>query len=177
MAVNGLQVLGARITTRLDHLAIDEFHVLDSDFSGPPPTYRLEEIESTVVRVLTGEVVLDTLMRQGIRRAGSHILPASGEEPKVEIDNESSDRFTIIDIFADDRQGLLYVIANAVSEEGLFVHSAKISTKLDQVVDVLYVSDAAGRKILDADILQGIQTRLLADIRRPVDCHQAVSAA
>jgi [protein-PII] uridylyltransferase len=116
-------------------------------------------------------------MRQASRRSGSHVLPTSGEEPKVEIDNESSDRFTIIDIFADDRQGLLYVIANAVSEMGLLVHSAKISTKLDQVVDVLYVSDAAGQKILDADLLQRIQAQLLADIRRPVECHQVVSAA
>lgn len=177
MAVNGLQVLGARITTRLDHLVIDEFHVTDSDFSGPPPAYRLEEIESAVCRVLRGDVSLDMLMRNGSRRSGSRMLPSSGEEPKVEIDNESSDRFTIIDIFADDRQGLLYVIANAVSEMGLSVHSAKISTKLDQVVDVLYVSDAAGQKILDTDLLQEIQARLLADVRRPVECHQAAPAA
>ena len=177
MAVNGLQVLGARITTRLDHLVIDEFHVLDPDFSGPPPAYRLEEIESAVRRVLTGEVVLDTLVRNGSRRSRSHMPLSSGEEPKIEIDNESSDRFTIIDIFADDRQGLLYVIANAVSELGLSVHSAKISTKVDQVVDVLYVSDSAGRKILDAGLLQGIRTRLLTDIRCSVECHHAVSAA
>ena len=173
MAMSGLQVLSARITTRQDHLVIDQFHVIDPDFSGPPPAYRLKEIESTACRVITGEVSLETLMGQGIWRSGFRVLPGSGEEPKVEIDNESSACFTIIDIFADDRQGLLYVIANAVSEMGLSVHSAKISTKLDQVVDVLYVSDAAGQKILDLDFLQGIRTRLLTDIRRSVAWHQA----
>ncbi len=177
MAVSSLQVLGARITTRLDHLVIDEFHVLDVDFSGPPPAHRLEEIESMIHRVLTGEVSLEMLMQQGSRRSGSRILPASGEEPKVEFDNESSNHFTIIDIFADDRQGLLYVIANAISELRLSVHSAKISTKLDQVVDVLYVSDVSGQKVLDADTLHGIRTRLLADIRSSLECQHAASAA
>ncbi len=177
MAMNGLQVLGARITTREDHLVIDQFNVIDPDFSGVPPAYRLEEIESTVCRVLTGEISLEMLMRKEGWHSGFRSLPSSGEEPKVEIDNESSACFTIIDIFADDQQGLLYVIANAVSEMGLSVHSAKISTKLDQVVDVLYVSDSAGQKVVDVDRLQGIRTCLLTDIRQFSARHQSVSAA
>ena len=177
MVVNGLQVLGARITTRSDHVVIDEFHVVDLDFSGSPPAYRLQEIKSMLQMVLMGDKSIDALMDQERRIAGSPVMPTSGEEPKVEIDNESADHFTIIDIFADDRQGLLYVIANTISELGLSVHSAKISTKLDQVVDVLYVSDASGQKVLDTSLLQEIQTRLLDDIRRPAECLHAVPSA
>ena len=178
MAVNGLQVLGARITTRVDHLAIDEFHVVDSHFAGVPPEYRLAELESSIRGVLTGQVSLEALIQSGNRpRFGSRELPAKGEEPKVEIDNESSDHFTIVDVFADDRQGLLYVIANAIAEMGLSVHSAKISTRLDQVVDVFYISDAMGKKVFDTDVLRDMRMRLLADIRRPMEYHIAEPAA
>jgi [protein-PII] uridylyltransferase len=67
----------------------------------------------------------------------------------VQVDNDTSDRYTIIDIFADDRQGLLYVITRAIFDLSLSVHAARISTKLDQVVDVFYVTDQSGAKIDD----------------------------
>ena len=52
-------------------------------------------------------------------------------------------------MFAHDRRGLLYVVARALHELNLSVDLAKISTHYDQVVDVFYVQDAEGRKILD----------------------------
>ena len=64
----------------------------------------------------------------------------------MRIDNETSDRFTILDVFADDRQGLLYVITNAIFQLGLSVHAARISTRLDQVADVFYVTIRKGRR-------------------------------
>ena len=68
---------------------------------------------------------------------------------RVRIDNSTSDRYTIIDVFASDRTGLLYTIARTIFELGLSVSLAKIGTYLDQVVDVFYVTDQAGRKIDD----------------------------
>ena len=41
---------------------------------------------------------------------------------------------------------------------------AKIGTYLDQVVDVFYVTDQAGRKIDDESRLEQIRARLLAAI-------------
>ena len=81
--------------------------------------------------------------------------------PQVEIDNDSSDRFTVIDIFADDRLGLLYAIARTLFECGLSVHSAKISTHIDQIVDAFYVTDTAGRKVTSSARIETIRTRLL----------------
>jgi UTP:GlnB (protein PII) uridylyltransferase len=58
------------------------------------------------------------------------------EPARVVIDNDSSERFTIIDIFAHDRRGLLYAIATTLRELDLSVSLAKIATHLDQVLDV-----------------------------------------
>jgi [protein-PII] uridylyltransferase len=82
----------------------------------------------------------------------------------VQVDLETSDRYTIIDVFAEDRQGLLYVITRAIFDLNLSVHAARISTKLDQIVDVFYVTDEAGIKVDDAVRCQVITDTLTARI-------------
>ena len=59
----------------------------------------------------------------------------------------TSNRYTIFDVFAADRMGLLYTIARSLFQSGLSVAVAKIGTYLDQVVDVFYVTDQAGQKV------------------------------
>ncbi len=83
---------------------------------------------------------------------------------RVSADNSTSDRYTILDIFARDRTGLLYTIARTLFELELSVSVAKIGTYLDQVVDVFYVTDLQGRKIADETRLGQITARLLAAI-------------
>ena len=83
---------------------------------------------------------------------------------KVRIDNNTSDRFTIIDIFALDRTGLLYTITRMLFDFQLSVHMAKIGTHLDQVVDVFYVTDLAGQKVQDDQRLELIREQLLERI-------------
>ncbi len=83
---------------------------------------------------------------------------------QVRIDNSTSDRYTIVDVFAADRMGLLYTIARSLFRSGLSVAVAKIGTYLDQAVDVFYVNDDAGRKITDEDRLGEIVRQLSADL-------------
>jgi [protein-PII] uridylyltransferase len=58
----------------------------------------------------------------------------------------------------------LFTIARTLFELGLSVSLAKIGTYLDQVVDVFYVTDQQGDKILDEHRLQEITSRLLGAI-------------
>ena len=82
------------------------------------------------------------------------------------MDNETSDRSTIIDVFADDRQGLLYVITHAIFKLGLSVQAARISTRLDQVADVFYVTDLQGAKLQDHSRLETIRATIKEEIDR-----------
>jgi [protein-PII] uridylyltransferase len=88
-------------------------------------------------------------------------VPALSLPTVVRADNSTSERFTVLDIFAADRMGLLYAISRTLFELGLSVWVAKIGTYLDQVVDVFYVTDQEGRKIENEERLQHIRTRLL----------------
>jgi [protein-PII] uridylyltransferase len=99
-------------------------------------------------------------MQQRETTATLHRVPT-----QVRIDNDTSDRATVIAVFTYDRMGLLYSIAKSLFDLGLSVTRAKIGTRLDQVVDVFYVTDVAtGAKLVDGPRLEQIRSRLLQEL-------------
>ena len=70
----------------------------------------------------------------------------------------------MIDIFTHDRVGLLYRITRTLTDLGLYIYVAKISTKVDQVADTFYVKDIFGQKIGAAEKLEEIRRQLLAGL-------------
>ncbi len=166
LAAERFQIVDAQIVTRSDGLVVDTFRGVDMDFKGEPPAHRRSEVAERIEQVLLGKRTVEELF--AARRATSRReAPAPSAGPtQVEIDPASSDRFTIVEVFADDRPGLLYRIARTIFEEGLSIASAKISTRLDQVVDVFYVTDPAGAKVTDPARLETLRKRLLEVIDR-----------
>jgi [protein-PII] uridylyltransferase len=69
-------------------------------------------------------------------------------------------------VFAEDRQGLLYVITRAIFTLGLSVQAARISTRLDQVADVFYVTDSKGGKVTDPARLESIRATIKGEVDR-----------
>ncbi len=88
--------------------------------------------------------------------------PVRNQPTQVQFDNNSSEDYTIISVFAYDRRGLLYAIAKVLYEQELDLQIAKISTHLDQVVDVFYVTDLEGKKVEEPTRLYTVRQRLLA---------------
>lgn len=161
LAASGFQIVDAQIMTRPDGTVLDTFRGVDHDFTGPPPPERMAEIRERIEHVLLGQDTVEALMA----RRGEPLSrgPQAGlQEPaQVEIDNTSSDRFTIIEVFANDRLGLLYAITRTLFELDLFVCSAKISTHYSQVVDAFYVTTSDGGKLDDAAQIRRVRDRLL----------------
>ncbi|MBI5635128.1 MAG: [protein-PII] uridylyltransferase [Nitrospirae bacterium] len=54
----------------------------------------------------------------------------------VELDNESSDLYTLVEIFSQDRIGLLYDIAKIFYQKGVGVESARINTEASLAQDI-----------------------------------------
>jgi len=149
LAAKGLQILDAQILTLADDMVVDVFRVQDPDYPDGPPPLRIRDVSESIAAVLEGRRSVEALLQEATRFGQSHHGVPLREPTVVQVDNDSSERFTIIDVFADDRQGLLYVITRGIFDLGLSVHAARISTRLDQVVDVFYVTDQAGGKIDD----------------------------
>lgn len=173
MAANGLQILDAQILTRQDGIVVDTFQVTDPDYKGTPPRDRLRSIGAMIRAVLRGEEQVEEVLRRGTRLSSARSVAPKRQPTEIRIDNETSDRYTILDVFADDRQGLLYVITNAIFSQGLSVHAARISTRLDQVADVFYVTDAEGRKVEDAGQIE----RIRQNVRQEIEAFLGAKAA
>lgn len=158
----GLQILSAQINTLAEGLVLDRFWVHDLDFEGEPPASRCDDVSQKLIDSLRApESAQPTFRRTWLGRPAS---PPSVLPTRVRIDNNTSDRFTIIDVFAADRTGLLYRVTRSLYELGLSVSLAKIATHVDQVLDVFYVTDHHGDKIVNESRVQQIQHRLLEDI-------------
>jgi [protein-PII] uridylyltransferase len=129
----------------------------------------MQEVAELVRAVLSGKLDVATLLRSQPRFAPqpSNVTTEVSRPPlRVTIDNESSDRCTVIDIFALDKPGLLYAIARTLYDLELSLVLAKISTHFDQVVDVFYVTGADGRKIRDSHRLRAMRAALLESLDR-----------
>jgi len=156
----GLDILRAEIDT-LDDVVWDEFWISDPDYPDEPPQGRIDRVCKTVKELLDFP---DTPLppqrstwelKRHRESARVNVLPT-----KVDFDNDTLDRYTIVSLFAYDQSGLLYRIARAFNELDVILHFAKIDTHLDQVADVFYVTDLEGGK-LDHDRRQSVRESLL----------------
>jgi [protein-PII] uridylyltransferase len=161
----GLEIRSAQIHTLAEGLVLDRFWVHDPDFAGPPPGDRIEAISRAVEQSLRQPGGRDPSFRRTWKSGEQRRLPGPKPQIRVNTDNGTSDRYTIIDVFAYDRTGLLYAITRTLFELGCSVWRAKISTYLDQVLDVFYVTDQENNKIEDQQRLETIRQRLLEVIR------------
>ena len=170
LASCGLEILSAEINTLADGLVLDRFYVNDPDYAEEPAGDRTADVEGALVASLTtAEGARPTFRKVWGSAAARNSVVLTQLPTRVKIDNSTSDRFTIIDIFAHDRSGLLFTITRTIFELDLSVAVAKIGTYLDQVVDVFYVTDRAGNKIDDEHRLQQIIDRLLEAIDRSAE--------
>ena len=65
--------------------------------------------------------------------------------PVVHCDNQSSHRYTIVEIVADDALGLLYRISRAMSEQGCDVDLVLIATEGHKAIDVFHITQAGAK--------------------------------
>jgi [protein-PII] uridylyltransferase len=157
LAAHGLNILAARIATSLDAVALDAFRI--SHEGAQPEEERWERVERTLRGVLAGEIDVEDLVRRSQRRS---ILARRRRRmvTRVEIDNRVSRDYTVLDVYTGDRVGLLFSITNCLYHLWLETHLAKITTMVDQVLDVFYVTDNEGRKIEEPERLTLIRREL-----------------
>lgn len=162
MAANGINILGAQIYTRNNGFALDILHVNKPIGGIIDDPVKWQKVQNDLTAVLEGRIKVSTLVK---KRQTSSSLPGQ-KLPRfpncVEFDCDVSREHTVIDVFAHDKVGLLYRITRTLSELGLYIHVAKISTKVDQVADTFYVKDIFGQPVNDAAKREDIRRALLA---------------
>ncbi len=166
----GMDIKEAMVCNAQGGVRIASFQVEDRDFSVPVPAARIEDVAVVIGDVLTARRKPESVFRRSNIFRRSNSAPILHSEPKVQFDNDCSQRFTVIDVFATDTQGLLYTLAHTLNSHNLAICLARIDTSVDQVVDVFYVQDRNGAKIENPQAIATLREALLHEIRQLGNC-------
>ena len=175
MAVAGASIDAARIFTLRNGMALDTFYVRDAQGGPFDRADQLARLTASVEQTLSGRLK----PAQELARRKSKIpsrLRVFKVAPRALVDNKASDQATVIEVNGRDRPGLLFEITLALTRLNLMIHGARIATFGERAVDVFYVQDVLGDKIVDPAKLKRIQKRLLEALANP-DCRPAAAAA
>jgi [protein-PII] uridylyltransferase len=158
LALSGLSILTAQVFTTEDDVAIDLFEV-EGAFAGEVDEERWRRFRSTLRRAVEGRLSLEYRVRE--KRA--YYKVAHPEVPiRVTVDSDASDFFTVIEVGAADRMGLLFDITRTLADLELDVHFAKVATYGGRVVDAFYVRDVVGQKVGDEEHVREIERAITA---------------
>ena len=161
LAIAGASIVDARIHTLTDGMALYTFWIQDAA-GGPYDTpHRLARLGALVEQALEGRLKLQSEIRKATRSILPGRMRAIHVPPRVVVDNRASNRHTVIEVNGRDRPGLLHDVTAAISDEGLQIASAHVTTYGVRAVDVFYVKDVFGMKIENERKLNQLRTALL----------------
>jgi len=163
MALFGASIVEARIFTLANGHALDIFTIQNAAGKAVSDPRDLERLKNRIANSLTGE------LRPWRELVGRESLPRRARDvfevpPRVLIDNTASNFFSVIEVNGRDRPGLLHDVTRALTECGLQIGTAKISTYGERVVDVFYVKDVFGMKITNAQKQDEVRKAVLASL-------------
>lgn len=147
LAINDLNIHGAKIFTRNDGIVIDSFNVTDFRTHRVVDTSRYEKIEEDIKLAVDNELQISKEFKKARSKWWRLENRLFNRNTKVDIVFERHNKFTIIDIYSPDRLGLLYQITKTMNELGLNIYYAKIATRGDDVVDAFYVLNSNNKKV------------------------------
>jgi [protein-PII] uridylyltransferase len=140
----GANIVDAQIYTTTDGRALDTIAISREYDRDEDEGRRATRIGEMIEDVLEGKLRLPEVVA---RRAAARKMRPFVVEPEVIINNQWSDRYTVIEVSGLDRPGLLYELTTAISKLNLNIASAHVATFGERARDVFYVTDLLGAQI------------------------------
>src|SRR5690606_9531745 len=121
---------------------------------------RAQRVGKLIEDVLSGRSYLPEMIAKRTKpRRGAKAFQV---QPRAEVRNALSNRFSVIEVKGLDRPGLLSEITGAISDLSLDIASAHITTFGEKIIDTFYVTDLTGQKIDSPTRQESIRKRLIA---------------
>ena len=140
LTARSLNILGAHIYLKKDGYVIVSVQVEESEIAAGDNFEIWKEIKLNLSDLFSKKTSLQKMMRSRTRYAGEQKGSHEAIVPRVQVERETADTFTVIRVEARDHLGMLYKIASVFADFGILIHRAKISTQGDRGIDVFYVS-------------------------------------
>jgi [protein-PII] uridylyltransferase len=154
----GMNILKAEAFSNRRGLVLDTFTFADPNRTLDLNPSEIDRLRNVTERVLAGKANVRDLLRNRPKPklpSRKAAIPA-----RVSFNPDASATATLVEIVAQDRPGLLYDLASAISSAGGNIEVVLIDTEAHKAIDVFYVT--AGGKKLDAEK----QTAMAESLRR-----------
>jgi [protein-PII] uridylyltransferase len=174
-AAAGANIVEAQIFTTTDGLALDTIFISRAFADDEDELRRANRVAGHIVRTLKGEIRLPEEIAS--REASGGTQAAFHLAPEVVVDNSLSDRSTVVEVTGLDRPGLLYDLTTAIGKMSLNIVSARIVTFGEKAVDVFYVTDLTGGKLMQPQRQQALKRSLLAALEPKPHAESAAADA
>ncbi|MCI5131114.1 MAG: hypothetical protein D3904_06225 [Candidatus Electrothrix sp. EH2] len=165
LALHNLSVLAARIFTWPDGTVVDMLDLTPeaaTSFAEQDWQALEHDLNQAInYRLDIGRKLYNKTESLIYRRKRQVQQPAN----KVIINNQTSARHTVIEVYGNDRLGTLYQLTRTLSDFRLNIHRARIATEVEQLIDVFYVTTEDQKKIHDKEFLSRVKKALLHIIR------------
>ena len=167
LAVAGASIVDARIHTLTNGMALDTFWIQDAAGGTFDAPHRLARLYVLIEQALSGRLRLAAEIRKASRALLGRRMRAIHVPPRVVIDNHASNTYTVLEVNGRDRPGLLHDVTAAISDQGLQIASAHVTTYGVRAVDVFYVKDVFGLKVENERKLAQLREALLLALGSP----------
>jgi [protein-PII] uridylyltransferase len=167
-SVAGLNILGAKVISRTDHIAIDTFYVVEPGRGVVQSAAAQEAFAKNIEAALVANKDLyPEISAQAKKLAATRYLsPSTGEAlhssfpPTVDVYHELSMQRTIVEVQARDQLGLLYRLAKTISDCGFDTTFARIGTERGVAIDTFYIQSGANEPNEGVDRLKALRDSL-----------------
>jgi [protein-PII] uridylyltransferase len=157
-----INILSADIFSRGDNAVLGVFRVCDTKAHAVTNSRDFERVEQTLCRALEDENFEFLPLIEKAKRQTRHRLALGIEFPtRIGMDNKTHPVYTLIEIQAPDRLGLLYDILSCLDREGVLIALSRVNTQAGAALDTFYVVDRSTyNKISDTHRITAIQQHL-----------------
>ncbi len=157
VAVSGGSIVDAKAFTTGDGFALDIFSVQDAEGGPFGDPGRVARLRQTIAKTLSGEIRPRTVIA---KRSPRKRASAFHVRPRVNFDNEASAIATVLEVEGADRPGFLYDVTQSIFESGLSISSAMVATYGERAMDVFYVRDGFGHKVVHPERLASVEAKV-----------------
>jgi [protein-PII] uridylyltransferase len=156
-----LNILSADVFPRGDNVVLSIFRVCDTRARPVTNPRDFELMEQTLRRALEDESFDFLPLIEKAKRQTRRLAPALEFPTHIVIDSITHPTYTLVEIQAPDRIGLLYDVLSCLDRENVLIPLSRINTQAGAAIDSLYVVDGSNHaKIIDAHRIRTIQQHL-----------------
>ncbi len=161
-----INILSADVFPRGDNVVLSVFRVCDTKGGAVADPRAFELVEQTLRSALDDDSFdFRPLIEKATRQSRRRLAPAIEFPTRISVDNETHPAYTLIEIQASDRLGLLYDILTCLDREGVSIALSRINTQDGAAIDTFYVVDrSTAAKIMDRDRIRTIREHLTSTI-------------